>query len=118
MTEPNTAIRARTARKAHRCEECRWRSILPGHRYEIHTIFPGHDVVSPDRPITLKRCMGHAIAADVAAAFSGRACGTYCHALEPCVRPFGHVGDCSCRQEARDAQNARAAQLTPAGEPS
>lgn len=105
-----TAIRVRTARKPHRCEECRTRAIAPGHRYEIHTAFPGHDVLNPDRPIQLKRCMGCAIERGIEAAHSGNACSTYCHGLEPCARPFGHVGDCSCRQDARDAARLAAEQ--------
>lgn len=94
-------VAARTARKVHRCEDCRWRSIAPGHRYEIHTVFPGHDIISTDKPVALKRCMACAIDADVVAAHTGDACGTYCHGVTPCARPFGHVGDCSCREDAR-----------------
>ena len=107
--DPNMTVKVRTARKAHRCEECHRTAIGAGHRYQIHTAFPGHDVLNPDRPIQLKRCMGCAIERDVIAAHTGDACGTFCCGTEPCARPFGHTGDCSCRQDAVDAARAWAA---------
>lgn len=91
------SIRYRTARKAHRCEECRCRSILPGHRYEIYTVFPGDDVCNPDRPMQLKRCLSCPGEHDIGVWLTARACGTFCHGVTPCARPFGHLGACSCR---------------------
>lgn len=93
----NETIKVRTARIKHKCEDCRRWTIAPGHRYEIHTVFPGHDVVCPDRPISLKRCIACAAASGVENVHAASACGTYCHGLIPCALPFGHVGDCSCR---------------------
>lgn len=94
-------VKVRTARKPHRCEECCWRSILRGHRYEVHTVFPGHDVLNPDRPIQLKRCLACASARDDGAPLTADACGRYCHGRTPCAKPFDHNGECSCREDAR-----------------
>jgi hypothetical protein len=99
-------IRYRTARKAHRCEGCLRRAIAPGHRYEVHTIFPGHDVLSPRQPFQLKLCLACAVEHDEGAHLAAEACGAICHGY-PCALPFGHAGDyCSCRYDA--AESARA----------
>ena len=58
------AVKARTARKAHLCDGCHWTpslrgipTILPGHRYLIHTAFPGSEVNQSHRPYTNTQCV-------------------------------------------------------------
>lgn len=90
--------RARTARTVRWCEHCNRHSILPGHRYLIHTLFPGHDACPPDRPVQLAECTAHAF--ERHEDYRLDVCGTYCHGIEPCARPFRHDGEHSCREEA------------------
>lgn len=96
----NTSTKALTARIAHRCEDCQRRAIGPGHRYQVTTFFPGHDINSGTKPFTLKRCMHCAAEYDSAIDLTIRACGTFCCGEVACARPVHHTDDHSCREEA------------------
>jgi hypothetical protein len=51
----------RTARKRHRCDDQRHgctRWIKPGERYREHVIYPGHDVITVDKPTVMRQCGG------------------------------------------------------------
>lgn len=55
---------ARTARKPHLCEGCHWvaslrgvPTIMPGHRYLIHTTFPDGEYYNGTGPIEHKECI-------------------------------------------------------------
>lgn len=61
----NTTTAYRTARTPHLCEGCHWTgslrgvpTILPGHRYIIHTTFPGAEAYEegPARSGTTSAC--------------------------------------------------------------
>ena len=106
-----TATSIRTARIPHPCDSCHWTpslrgvaTILPGHRYLIHTAFPGdagHE--EGQRPAALKECV--ACAADRTGddpIILAVACGAYCCALTPCALPVRHGGEHSCRRCAED----------------
>lgn len=104
---------AQTARKAHACAACDWRtnpdtppSIAPGHRYLIHVSFPGDDGHPYGLPPSRDRvCVACAEEADYAAAtLVAGACGSFCCGTTPCALPFergapGHRH--SCREDAR-----------------
>jgi hypothetical protein len=108
-----TAVRARTARKAHLCEGCHWTpslrgkpTILPGHRYLLHTAFPGDDVNQGNRPRSMKECVRCAVAREsTAGVLEANACSTFCHGETPCARPLRHDGWHSCRDCPADHQS-------------
>lgn len=94
-------VKARTARTGHLCENCGWKSILPRHRYLLHTGFPSDDYVSSEAPYSVKECVACAIDRDYGADLGPlAACGTYCCGETPCAQPVGHDGDHSCRRDA------------------
>lgn len=103
----NTTIKARTARKPHPCDSC-WSTpslrntatIAAGHRYLLHTAFPGDDdVTTSDVPFSVKECIACAEAYGATERSRGIAfaCVTYCCGDVPCARPFGHQDGHSCR---------------------
>lgn len=93
-----TTTKARTARKAHRCDDCRRRAIAPGHRYLRHVLFPG-DINTSGKPWTSIECVACAADRDdTAPLLAAGACATYCCGDLPCARPFGHDLDHSCRR--------------------
>jgi hypothetical protein len=93
----STAVLARTARREHRCTDCR-RRIRVGHRYLRHILFPGHDANSSTRPLVLKECMACSADRDGhTPLLVANACSSYCHGTNPCARPFKHTGDCECQ---------------------
>jgi hypothetical protein len=56
----------RNARKRHRCDEQRNGCsglIRPGERYWEHMIYPGHDIVTVDKPTRLRQCGACAVSA-------------------------------------------------------
>ncbi len=91
---------ARTARIPHECDSCYWThslrgvpTILPGHRYLIHTAFPGDPGYEEgEHPARLKECATHAISRDDFAATQYGICATYCCGTEPCVLQFQRAG--------------------------
>ena len=49
----------RTARKLHPCNDSRAGCsgyIRSGERYREHTIYPGHDVITVDKPTVMRQC--------------------------------------------------------------
>ncbi len=95
VSEHNATRSTRTARKHYSCDEgTRRHRIAPGDRYLRHVIFPGHDVLNPDKPITLRECVACAI--EHGREHETGACQTYCCSVEPCPKPFGHAGDHGC----------------------
>lgn len=102
----STAVRARTARKAHRCETCRHRSIAPGHRYLLHTLFPG-DINSSGRPWVSKECIACVEKREEGdGLLVADACSSFCCALEPCALVIRHAGDHHCGRDALDLVGA------------
>jgi hypothetical protein len=96
-----SAAKGVTARTPHSCETCDrktangdWtKSILPGHRYLLHTAFPGDDGFDAlERPFSVRECGSCAIERDDFVAHSFGICGTYCHGTNPCVLPFDAAG--------------------------
>lgn len=113
-----STVKGITARVAHSCESHDrqtvngdWsKGILPGHRYVLHTAFPGDDGFdSLERPFSIKECASCAIERDDAAATTFGICGTYCHGTTPCALPFergapGHEHFCrECVLEQRES---------------
>jgi hypothetical protein len=100
------AVKARTARIPHLCDGCHWTpslrgqpTILPGHRYLIHTAFPGAEVNHSNRPYTNTECVACACERDKAFdLLVAGACTTHCCGDVPCARPVRHDGDHSCRR--------------------
>lgn len=101
--------RARTARVPHFCDGCHWTpslrgvpTIAPGHRYLIHTAFPGglgDEINQSDRPYTNKECVACACERDeTSGLLVAGACSTFCCGDVPCARPHLHDGDHSCRR--------------------
>lgn len=104
-----STVKGVTARVAHSCETCDRKTvngtyttaIRPGHRYLLHTAFPGDDGFDAlERPFSLRECASCAIGRDNFTAHSFGICGSYCHGTNPCVLPFtkgapGH--ECFCR---------------------
>jgi hypothetical protein len=93
-------IKGVTARTAHPCENC-WRvpslrdtmNILPGHRYLLHTAFPGDDGFDAlERPFSVRECASCAVERDDYNASKYEICGTYCCSTEPCALPFERAG--------------------------
>lgn len=103
-----TATKARTARIPHLCDGCHWTdfrgrpSIAPGHRYLIHTAFPGgptDEINQSDRPYTNKECIACADERDdTTGLLVAAACSTSCCSMTPCARPHRHDGNHSCRE--------------------
>lgn len=96
-----STIKGVTARVAHACEGCSvktvngvWTTpILPGHRYLLHTAFPGDDGFEEmDSPFSIRECARCAHARDVDASMLYLICGSYCCGTEPCALPFQPVG--------------------------
>jgi hypothetical protein len=99
---------ARTARIPHECDSCWWTlslrgvpTILPGHRYLLHTAFPGEEGYEEGtRPARLTECAEHAISrTDGIASGEFEICGTYCCGTTPCALPHekgapGHDHQC------------------------
>jgi hypothetical protein len=99
------AIRARTARIPHLCDNCHWvpslrgtPTIAPGHRYLLHTAFPDGGTNASDHPWSLKECVACAEDRDLGMRGTHLACCTYCCGTVPCALPFKHDGDHSCRR--------------------
>lgn len=102
-----TSVKARTARKSHFCESCQWtpslrgeQTIAPGHRYLLHTAFPGDESNGSDQPWSLKECIA---CAETAGRWEhsrglGSACAAWCCGDVPCARIVRHDGDHSCRR--------------------
>jgi hypothetical protein len=111
-----STVKGVTARVAHSCETCDRktvngeysRAILPGHRYLLHTTFPGDEGFEEGtRPQSIRECASCAIKRDDCAATLYGICGSYCHGINPCVLPFvkgapGH--QCVCRECASDPE--------------
>ena len=104
-------VKARTARKPHLCEGCHWTpslrgkpTIAPGHRYLLHTAFPGHDVLAVNKPFSVKECVACAEATGSTERSRGiaLACVTVCCGDIPCALLHKHDGGHSCRRCAFD----------------
>jgi hypothetical protein len=111
--DPNTTTVARTARIPHLCEGCHWTpslrgvpTILPGHRYLLHTAFPDGLTNTSTAPYTLKECAACASVRDAAGLLG--ACSASCCDTLPCALPFKHDGDHSCRRCATDQSRTAA----------
>jgi hypothetical protein len=99
----NTTTRARTAAIPHKCDGCHFigslrglDTIAPGHRYLIHTAFPGGD---NDHIYTNAECVACACERDPSnGMLVAGACSTFCCGDVPCARPERHDGDHSCRR--------------------
>jgi hypothetical protein len=100
-------VTARTARVGHECDTCYWTpslrgvaTIRPGHRYLLHTAFPGDPGFEEGEcPARLKECAFHAIQRDDFTATRYGICGSYCHGTTLCTLPFekggpGHEHQC------------------------
>ncbi|WP_326564535.1 hypothetical protein [Micromonospora peucetia] len=97
MSTTTKARTARTARIAHRCDDCRRQTIAPGHRYLRHVAFPGDDVNQSNRPYTNTECVACLSGRDPAGPLlTAGACATFCHGDVPCARPLNHDGDHQC----------------------
>jgi hypothetical protein len=104
----SVTVKARTARKPHLCEGCHWTpslrrvpTILPGHRYLLHTAFPDGpygEINQSNRPYTNKECVACAEERDLTMRGAHLACCTFCCGDIPCALPFKHGGDHSCRR--------------------
>lgn len=99
----STAIKVRTARQPHVCSTCR-HTIAAGHRYLIHTEFPGRD--QTQAVITSKECVACACERDDSIPLLlADACSTCCCGITPCALPFQKGApshDHSCRQCAQE----------------
>ena len=102
-----TAVKAFTARIPHRCDSCpHWETglrgeptILPGHRYLRHTVFPNDETNQSNRPYSINECVACAEERDSAGLLVAGACSTFCHGTVPCALPLRHDGDRhSCRR--------------------
>ena len=108
----DVTVRARTARIPHLCEGCHWTpslrgqpTILPGHRYLLHTAFPGGEANTSDRPFALKECIDCACKREsTAGLLVAGACSTFCCGDVPCALPERHDSDHSCRRCAGDVR--------------
>lgn len=102
-----STVKGVTARKAHPCENCHWvaslrgtNTILPGHRYLLHTAFPRDDGFDAlESPFSIRECASCAVERDDGTATQYGICATYCHGTNPCVLPFergapGHEHAC------------------------
>lgn len=105
---------ARTAREPHLCDTCHWMpslrgvaTILPGHRYLLHTAFPGDEGYEEgSRPARLKECATHAIERDDFTATLYGICGSSCCGTTPCALPFEKGAPChehQCGECVREA---------------
>lgn len=107
-------VRARTARKEHLCEGCHWTAslrgtptILPGHRYLLHTAFPDGVEIVADAPYSLKECVACATEREQTnGLLVAGACGTFCCGTIPCALPHPHDGGHSCRRCAVETAGA------------
>lgn len=118
MKHPTTA---RTARKAHPCEECHeknrwWRvevpTIFPGHRYLHHVALPDGEINTGEAPYAIKECVDCATRRLQWSDSDGHlillaACRTACCGEVACALPVGHEGDHSCRSCAVEKAVAR-----------
>lgn len=105
MSDNATAVKALTARIPHKCDSCHWTAglrgvptILPGHRYLRHTVFPNDETNQSDRPYSINECVACAEERDsTAGLLVAGACTTFCHGEVPCALPVKHDGDHLCR---------------------
>lgn len=110
MSDNTYTTKALTARVPHVCESCHhWETdlrgkgtILPGHRYLRHTVFPNDETNQSGRPYSINECVACAEERDSAGLLVAGACTTFCHGTVPCALPVKHDGDHSCRQCAAD----------------
>jgi len=105
MSDNTYTTKALTARIPHPCDSCHhWETglrgkgtILPGHRYLRHTIFPNDETNQSGRPYSINECVacaeGRVPSTGVLVA---GACSTFCHGTVPCALPQRHDGDHSC----------------------
>lgn len=105
-----TAVKALTARIPHLCDSCHWTpslrgvaTILPGHRYLRHTVFPNDETNQSNRPYSINECVECAEERDSAGLLVAGACSTFCHGTVPCALPLRHDGDHSCRRCTNDS---------------
>ncbi|MEK8108680.1 hypothetical protein NKG94_34605 [Micromonospora sp. M12] len=69
-------------------------------------MFPG-DINTSGKPWTSIECVACAAERDDSAPMLlANACGTYCHGVTPCARPFRHEGDHECQQCLAEARTA------------
>jgi hypothetical protein len=104
MSDDSYATKALTARIPHLCDSCHWTpslrgmpTILPGHRYLRHTVFPNDETNQSNRPYTLTECVPCAEERDSAGVLVAGASSTFSHGTVPCALPLRHDGDHSCR---------------------
>lgn len=105
MSDNTHATKAVTARIPHLCDSCHWTpslrgvaTILPGHRYLRHTVFPNDETNQSHRPYSINECVACAEERDSAGLLVAGACSTFCHGTVPCALPRRHDGDHSCRR--------------------
>lgn len=98
-------MRARTARIPHLCESCSWTpslrgvpTIMPGHRYLLHTAFPDGEINTSERPYALKECVSCAEGRTGDGVLLAGSCSRFCCGVVLCARPYRHDGDHSCRR--------------------
>lgn len=110
MSDNTYVTKAFTARVPHVCESCHYwetglrgkSTILPGHRYLRHTVFPNDETNQSGRPYSINECVACTEGRDSAGLLVAGACTTFCHGTVPCALPLKHDGDHSCRQCAVD----------------
>lgn len=106
MSDNTYVTKAFTARVPHVCESCHYwetglrgkSTILPGHRYLRHTVFPNDETNQSHRPYSINECVSCAEERDSAGLLVADACTTFCHGTVPCALPLKHDGDHSCRR--------------------
>jgi hypothetical protein len=112
-----STVKAVTARRPYECDTCYWTAslrgvatILPGHRYLLHTAFPGDPGFEEgERPARNKECIACAGERDLADQLVAGACGTFCHGTTPCALPIGQGSpshEHSCKKCAIEAAGA------------
>lgn len=121
-----STTRGVTAQIKHTCETCSrktvngdWTTpILPGHRYLVHTAFPGDEGFEEGtRPQQLRECASCAIEREDYTATLYGICGSFCCGVEPCVLPFRTPGTAEHEHACRRCVDERQRDLVTAGAP-